>query len=260
MRPNQATERTPKAFGVAALVSREMHGRIVIATLWAFAATTRAADAPNVSFSVPPPFATDVTVKHYRKGEDLLHDPTFHLIATAPLTEYHGWFGPRAAKQADIHAWTVQVYATFSKKVAAACAGAKNSAAADLHERPGLLEGDSPSHLVARVRRKDFSWGRAVSFLSQSTQDGVLFAPVNGHLQYEVWGITHDQRYTVVASVSVSHPKIADWHGTGRVRVARSTEALKRDPDYKRIERCRPEEFRPSLTAFDEMLDALTIR
>ena len=237
-----------------------MHTRIVIAALCAFAASTRAADAPNVSLSVPPPFATEVTVKHYRKGQDLLHDPTFHLITTAPLTEYHGWFGPRAAKQADIHGWTVQVYATFSKKVAAACAAAKDGAATDLHEGPRLLEGDSPSHLVARVRRKDFSWGRAVSFLSQSTQDGVLFAPVNGHLHYEVWGVTDDEKYTVVASVSVSHSKIADWDGTGRVRVARSMEALKRDPDYKRIERCRPEEFTPRLTAFDEVLDSLTIR
>ena len=232
-----------------------MHTRGVIAAfLCAFAASTRAADAPNIRLSVPPPFATEVTVRHYRKGQDLLQDPTFHLITTAPLREYHGWFGPRAAKQADIHGWTVQVYAIFSEKVAAACAAAKDHSATDLNEGPGLLEGDEPFDMVARVRRKHFSWGRAVSFLSQSTQDAALFTPLNGHLAYEVWGVTADRRYTVVASVSVSHPKLTS------MRVVRSMEALKRDRDYKRVERCGPTEFVPSLTAFDRMLDSLVIR
>ena len=237
-----------------------MYTRALIAAVCAFAASTRAADGPNARLSVPPPFATDVTVKQYRKGQDLLHDPTFHLIATVPLEEYHGWFGPRAGKLGVIHGWTVQAYETFSKKVAAACAAGKDASAPDLQEGPALLEGDSRTDMVARVRGKNFSWGKAVSFLSQTTQDGVLFTPVNGHLSYHVWGVTADQRYTVVASVSVSHPKIADWGGTARPRVARSVEALKRDRDYKRVETCRPEEFTPSLTAFDKMLDSLDIR
>lgn len=84
--------------------------------------------------------------------------------------------------------------------------------------------------------------------------------PHNGHLEYEVWGVTADQKYSVVASASVSHPKLADWDGEGPLRVAPSLKALKQDRDYKLIEKCRPEEFTPSLTAFDQMLDSLTIR
>ena len=112
--------------------------------------------------------------------------------------------------------------------------------------------------MIARIRRKRVRWGNAVSFLSQGSQDA-LYAPENGRLSYHVWGVTADQRYTVIASVSVSHPKLPDFWDD-RVRVFRSTEALKRDRDYKRLEKFKSEEFKPSLTAFDEMLDSLTIR
>ena len=119
--------------------------------------------------------------------------------------------------------------------------------------------------MYARFERKRFRWGDAVSFLSQSTQDGVsgvFFAPHNGRLAYEVWGVTRDHRYTVVASVfSVSHPELAGRLSRPReLRVARTLRELKRDRRYKLVERCSPGEFEPSLAAFDQMLDSLTIR
>ena len=51
-------------------------------------ASASAEDAPQVSLSVPPPFATDVTVKHYRQGQDLLDDPTLvdRLVVRANLS------------------------------------------------------------------------------------------------------------------------------------------------------------------------------
>ena len=115
--------------------------------------------------------------------------------------------------------------------------------------------------MVARLRRKQFRWGHAVTFLSQFTDDMYLEAPVNGRLDYQVWGVTADRKYTVIARISVSHPKLPDEEDAPETkRSFRTIEALKRDPDYKRIERCEPEEFEPSLTVFDEMLDSLTIR
>ena len=84
---------------------------------------------------------------------------------------------------------------------------------------------------------------------------------MNGYLNYEVSGITADRKYTVTASVAVSHAKLSDRDGRSEPpRLYRSTEALMRDRDYKRIARCKPEEFTPSLTAFDAMLDSLRIR
>ena len=88
-----------------------MYKRSVIAAVVCALASASAEDPPQVSLSVASPFATEVTVKHYRKGEDLLRDPTFHLITVAPLTEYHGWFGPRLAPQANMHGWKVDVFA-----------------------------------------------------------------------------------------------------------------------------------------------------
>ena len=51
---------------------------------------------------------------------------------------------------------------------------------------------------------------------------------------------------------------LTDWGPD--VRDAPSIAALKRDRDYKRVEKCSADEFEPSLTAFDRMLDALVIR
>jgi hypothetical protein len=239
-----------------------MYKRNVIAVVaCAFAASGSAEDSPQVSLSVPPKFATEVSVKHYRKGQDLLHDQNYHLIAVAPLTQYHGWFGPRVADQADIHGWDVDVFARYSPKVAAACAAAKDGYEADLNIEPEFFGVDERSYMFARFQHKRFSLGTAVSFLSQATQDSPphYYVPHNGHLQYEVWGVTPDKRFTVVASVSVSHPKLADW-GDERLRDTRTIVALKRDKDYKLVERCSPDQFEPSLTAFNRMLDTLVIR
>jgi hypothetical protein len=71
-------------------------------------------------------------------------------------------------------------------------------------------------------------------------------------------GLTRDHKHTVVASVAVSHPKLADWGSD--VRDVRSIAALKRDGDYERVEKCGADEFEPSLTAFDKILDSLVIR
>ncbi len=200
------------------------------------------------------------------------------------MTQYWGWFGPKDAPQADNHSWRVRVYARFSPKVAAAYASATDGFQADLNEAPEFLGLDERSYMYARFEREHFHWGNAVSFFSQFTQDTAMYVPHNGHLTYEVWGVTPDRKYTVVAHLSVSHPKLADW-GPG-VRDSRESdprydqavkdaldtnrdfrrageiamEALKNDRDYKLVETCSPDEFEPSLTAFDKMLDTLVIR
>jgi hypothetical protein len=230
----------------------------IAAVVFAVVASALAADTPDVSLSVPQPFATEVTVKHYRTGQDLLHDAIYNLITVAPLTEYHGWFGSRNADQAHLHGWKVDVFARYSPKVAAALAAAKDGYEADLNIEPEFFGVNEVSSMFARFERKHFRWGDAVSFFSQSTQDTGVYVPHNGHLTYEVWGVTRDHGYTIVASVGVRHPKLGD-RGPG-VRDARSIAALKRDRDYKRVEKCRANEFEPSLTAFDRMLDTLIIR
>jgi hypothetical protein len=179
------------------------------------------------------------------------------------MMEYHGWWGPRSAG----HAWQVRVYATVNPKVVAAYAKARDGFQADLDEGREFLqfaEGfrlADPFKTFARFERKHFRWGDAVSFLRSSYQDMPdrgFYVPDNTHLTYEVWGVTRDHQYTVLASVSVSHPKLSDWGP--QVRVVKDIETLKQDRDYRLIEGCPPDQFEPSLNAFDRILDTLEIR
>ena len=143
--------------------------------------------------------------------------------------------------QVDMHARKVDVFARYSLKVAAACADARNGYDADLNIEPEFFGVDERSYMFARVQHKRFKWGTAVSFLSQATQDNPphYYVPHNGHLQYEVWGVTLDKRFTVVASVSVSHPKFADW-GDESARHAHDYGAEARQRLQARRERAIP--------------------
>ena len=197
-------------------------------------------------------------VERFRAGDVTTDSPPYRFVTTAAVTTRSGSFGPRTEKQSAFHYWSVKVYATSSKKVAAAYASRKDRYELGMTGGTELETPDWGAYMIARLRRKQFSWGHAVSFFSQFTQDNALYVPHNGHLTYEVWGVTPDQKFTVVAQVSVSHPQLADW-GRG-VRGAPTMKALKRDRDYRRVERCSPEEFVPSLTEFDRMLDSIVIR
>jgi hypothetical protein len=175
------------------------------------------------------------------------------------MTEY---YGRPTAKQAGRHAWQVRVYATLNPKVVAAYAKARDGFEADLNEGKEFfgLGRWATFETFARFRRKHFRWGNAVSFLHTEYQDGPdrgMYVPDNNHLSYEVWGVTRDRQYTVVASVSVSHPNLANWP---KVREVANIEALKQDRDYKLIEACSPERFEPSLTAFDQLIDSLKLK
>ena len=218
-------------------------------------------DPPQFQLSVSPPFTLSDRVERYRAGDVTYSDGSFRFVTTASVTTRYGDFGPRTKKRSVSHGWSVKVYATFSEKVAAAYASTKDGYQLRMTDGVKLETSDWGSYMVARLRRKQFSWGHAVSFLSQFTQDMGFESPVNGRLGYEVWGVTADRKYTVIARISVSDPKLPDEEfDRERARDYRSVDALKRDRDYKRIERCKPEEFEPSLAAFDKMLDSLTIR
>jgi hypothetical protein len=217
------------------------------------------ADPPEFQLTVAPPFRTSGKVERYRAGDVTFKSPPYRVVTTAAVTKQSGGVGARTTSARDFRWWSVQVYATASKKVAAAYASTKDGYQLGMTDGTELEIPDEGSYMVARLRRKQFRWGHAVSFLSQFSQDLLHFPPENDRLRYEVWGLTADGKYTVVASVSVSHPKL-EHPNPKQGRSYRTVEALKRDPDYKRIERCKPEEFTPSLTAFDEMLDSLAIR
>ena len=218
-------------------------------------------DPPDFELALPPLFVASGKVERFRAGDVTANSPPYRFVTTAAVTKQYGDFGPRTKRWSDSHGWSVEVYATFSKKVAAAYASKKDGYQLGMTGGAQLEIPDQGSYMVARLRRKQFKWGYAVSFLSQFTDDNSLESPVNGRLDYEVWGVTADRKYTVIARISVSHPTLpAEERDRERTRNYRTIEELKRDGDYKRIERCKPEEFEPSLAVFDKMPDSLTIR
>lgn len=265
-------------------------------------ATTPTAQPPTVKLDVPAEFGRSLVVNHFRTGEDVLHIDWNPTGAQAPMTQYAGKW-PAQLKSADEnHRWTIDVYSGGNPKVSAAYARAKNGYEADLDEFVDFLLPPSPpppgysppqhalAYFFGRFERKHFHWGNAVSFLSQGTQDTSIHTPENGHLWYEVWGVTKDRRHTVIARAEVGHPKLEtggeDVRGVAERDPAfkrRSDDAWKRNdvplinklrqeaaareeaelrnhPHTKLIESCNPDEFEPSLTVFDRIVDSLILR
>lgn len=139
---------------------------VLIAVISLIPNSTLAAESssslPDFTLTIPASFNTSVTVKHYRKGEDILNSPPFHLITTAAMTEYHGWYGPRTADLSRIHPWNVRVYAARNLKVVGGYAKARDGFKADLNEGKEFFSlgplGDFRN--VRTIYAESFSLGR----------------------------------------------------------------------------------------------------
>lgn len=258
---------------------------------------------PEVKLDVPTDFAHSLSVQHFRKGEDVLHIDWNPTPTQAAMTRYKGWWYPDASRANTDHGWTIDIFSTHSQKVAEAYEHANDGYAADLDEMMDFFAVpratslfESPrralSYLFARFQRKSFRWGHAVSFFSQGVQDTSMPEPANGRLNYEIFGVTKDGRYTVVANLIAGHPKLPDDRNARDMRAdmpvddAQSTKyldaqnrrdfsladairgemhqreeaALRKEPGVKLIETALPDEFQPSLAAFDRLVDSLSFR
>ncbi len=222
---------------------------------------------------VPPAFRTELTMKSFRKGEDTWDIPRHPFPAEAPVTRYHGWFGPKnTSSMGKNYAWTVEVskspprrlpvYAFFSGVF-----GTSLNETPDLRNRPGSS--------TPRLERRQFPWGKAVSFICMTpTTDTGIYAPHNCHLSYVVRGFTPDHRYTIEAELCVNHPGLVNWGP--KVRELDSEfrrrekdypdyasyrkfldSMMRKDRGYRLVDRCPAGDFEPPLTAFDAMLRSL---
>lgn len=261
-------------------------------------ATAPPSRPPVVMVNIPPAFRFDVQEQHFPKGGDPLMNQWAPRASVAPFTRLEGFYGgpPDASERNSedntpiySYGWTLDVFAYNCPQACWAYAKAKDGAEAQLDEnvdllspRPPLANQGARADFFARFARKHFPWGDAVSFLSQYIDDTALYAPNNGHLFYEVWGVTRDKRFTIVMKVNVRHPKLSSWGKDSRIihipeenlpavdtrSVAERQKAygkimataIQNDPDYKLINQCSPTEFEPSLSAIDELLDSIRVR
>ena len=237
-------------------------GAIAIAVMLALPmsivnAKTPSNEEPNFTLAIPGDFNHTVTVTHFKKGDDVLNSPPCALVTIAAMTEYAGCWGSCLQQSITNHWWRVRVYKTRGQKTASAYAHARDGYEADLSEARDYLNYNEGPYGFARFKRKRFRWGRAVSMLTLSAQDGI-YTPNNGHLYYEIWGITAQKKYAVIVSFLVTHPNLPTWGDAG-IRDAESITALKNDRDYTVIEMCSPNQFQPSLTAVDRLVDSLNV-
>jgi len=145
-----------------------------------------------------------------------------------------------------------------------------------IRTRPAALRGEVPTlpfpdghdAFHAHVKYLRFRGGSGVAFLTQGQQDNNLIN--SQQVSYEFRGLTYDGRFYVSATFPVGAAVIADS------RDADSHEgyavpyyaAVPREPRYRayvgrvrrKLERLRPDEFRPSLRLYDELLTSLEIR
>jgi hypothetical protein len=166
-------------------------------------------------------------------------DPSF--ISYPSRGTYYG-----SAKDRE---WSIEVQRGASPKVLRAFR-AKDGYEADL----GFTLNAS-ARIYPRFRHKRFSWGEAVSFLVQYQNDNTNYVPNNGMLLYEVHGVTTDKRYSVRAQFGITHPRLVEF-GPG-VRDHRDDEPMRRDPDYRLVERCPDHAFQPTIKDIDALLNTL---
>jgi len=83
-------------------------------------------------------------------------------------------------------------------------------------EIPTIQNQMSAQYFLNHVRYLDFSWGSAIAFLVQYSQDASEYA-VGSRLHYQIEGITADRKIAVSAYFDVSHPDLPPTEKDGIV-------------------------------------------
>ena len=206
---------------------------------------------PAFDLKVSNPFSAG-QIKRYQAGEYLYGFTTGPdaIKAKYRLSRQYGNWKTKPESTNQEHVWCIEVSLRNPSKIKRAYESATDGYNAGLDE--------DYSYMFARFQRHTFSWGKGVSYFTQSTQDSGRYVPHNGHLTYEVWGFTNDANHVVHASFGVTHPSLETWGPN--VREAATMETLKSDKDYKLIEECDQDNFSPSLTEIQTLIDSLRLK
>ena len=243
---------------------RSLPAVFFVATLAAVGCSTLSSPQPPAAkLEIPPSFRHGVVIHHFERGEKVVDRGFLEMTALASMTRYEGYWGsPQQYDRIGHSSWWIDIYAAGSPRVVAAYARAKDGYDANLEEWSDFfstIEQTGPvqmlSYMSARFERRHFTWGDAVSFLSQGSQDTGIYIPCTYRfLTYEIWGVTKDHRYTVVMHTLVSNPHLPECEDV------RTVEALKNNSAYKYVESCGADEFLPGLTAVDKFIDSLELK
>ncbi|HEY2710939.1 MAG TPA: hypothetical protein VGI60_00370 [Chthoniobacterales bacterium] len=216
---------------------------------------------PAARLEVPADFQTAFQQHQFQKDDAVSGKGRVSFTAGVPLTRYQGNWGPITNDIGRNHDWWIDVYAGLSKEILLVCTQAKDGYETPFDDSgdlfspwpPELHNGHGGSgYFCARFEQKHFRWGDGISLLSQDVDDTHPPGPMNGALRYKVWAVSRNHRFTVFANFAVTHPKLDGW-------VAMPDE-FEKDPRYILIQSCPADEFQPSLTVVDRMIDSLDFK
>jgi hypothetical protein len=221
---------------------------------------------PSFGLSVGGQFDHHTKRQTFRQGTPLVDDPIFGPISRAerPTAILSGqsvspafisYAGGGYGTGTEQRGWSVEVQSGPSNRVLHALQSAKDGYEADLGRSI-----NASARIYPRFAHKRFSWGEAVSFITQYQNDNTNYVPNNGMMTYEVHGVTTDRRYTIRARFGITHPRLVEFGP--RVRdysddTFKPDSPMRRDRDYILVERCPDTAFQPSLKDIDAMLDTL---
>jgi hypothetical protein len=146
-----------------------------------------------------------------------------------------------------------------------------------IRRRPAALEGNVPmlpfpdatEVFHAHVKYLRFRGGSGVAFLTQAQQDDELLN--SQHVTYSFRGLTDDGRFYVTADLPAGAPVLAATRdaATHEGYTLPAYPGGRRERQHyaayvgrvrRKLERLPPEQFRPSLRLYDELLSSLEIR
>ena len=229
---------------------------LIVGLIVTSCSSTSSVNHPVASLEVPADFQARFERHHFQKDDAVTGrgDP---FTASVPVTQYDGNWGPITSDPDKSHKWSIDVYAGLSSQILLVCAQAKDGYDAPFDESQDLFSPWPPElhktmlvgYLCARFEHKHFRWGEAVSLLSQNVDDAHPPGFMNGPLRYKIWGVSKDHHFTVAASFAVTHPRLEGSET--------APEDITKDPGYILIQSCAADEFQPSLTVIDHMIDSL---
>ena len=239
--------------------------RFAIPILAAF--LTACSSAPHVTLDTTHFPVSRISTKIIRKGQP--NGDIGGVKAQVDYTRVEGqWTEPEFTKYANedytyygsskYRWWFVELYSSATDKESNAILNAADGYKAGLGR-----SSNASARIYPRFERKEFVWGRAVSFFVQYQNDNTNYVPNNGMLEYEVHGLTKDGVY-VRANFGITHPRLGEFgpsvrdHREGDPKDPHST--MREDPDYLLVERASGSSFEPSLQKINEFVNGLIIK
>ncbi len=225
---------------------------------------------PSIVDSVSDDYPIDrISVSKYQKGQSIGKQASGPMsrIAGSDMEVVEGrWkFAKPAegqnsnssARGGEYSSWTIEVNAEVPAGVKSAIVSARNGYEAKLG-----YASNATLRICPRFERKSFSWGQAVSFLSQYQNDNTNYVPNNSMLRYEIHGLTKDGKY-LRAVFGVTHPELASFGDEVRDYPvgdpAEASSAMQKDKHYQLVESAPADSFAPSLREIDCFVDGLDL-